>query len=157
MSAEEFKEILMRDCFDKSGHVIAKKWIERRDHENAFMMSLCPEPSVPIAPKIKNKRLRRGFYSEDLSKWVDPNPKASSWYVDYILSNKCSTVAKFKRKFRRRFRMTRDSFLDFLATSKKEAWFADFGLPDCTGRSVPVERYLGRGWTFDDLEEDILP
>lgn len=53
------------------------------------------------------------------------------------------------------------SYLDLLDTIRREDWFPEYDKCDAVGNlPLPVEllvlgclRYLGRGWTFDDLEE----
>jgi hypothetical protein len=52
----------------------------------------------------------------------------------------------------------------FLALAVEENWFRGVGKPDAAGKlGAPLEllilgtfRYLGRGWTFDDLQEATL-
>ena len=64
--------------------------------------------------------------------------------------------------FRRNFRLPYAQFLDFVREAKARKWFPErWGRPNCTGKEgSPLEllilgslRYLGRGWTFSDCEE----
>ncbi|CAB9530288.1 unknown protein [Seminavis robusta] len=69
--------------------------------------------------------------------------------------------AKFCKKFRRRFRMPYQEYLGVLAKAKANDAFRRWRSKDAVGiASSPIElltlgvlRYLGRGLTFDDLEE----
>jgi hypothetical protein len=69
-------------------------------------------------------------------------------------------VPKFHRCFRRRFRMPYAQYIQFLCDAKENKWFPRWNKWNSTS---PIEllilggfRYLGRGWTFDDLEESTL-
>jgi Plant transposon protein len=88
------------------------------------------------------------------------SPRESSWYVTYILFPKLDNK-KFNAKFRRRFRCSYTSFTNILELVKEDPLFKRWQSSDAAGKlSSPVElcllgtlRYLGRGWTFDDVEE----
>jgi hypothetical protein len=76
-------------------------------------------------------------------------------------------LAKFLRKFRCRFRLPYDKFVELVAIAKEATddkgnlYFRLWMSADMTGcESSPLElmilgalRYLGRGWAFDDIEE----
>ena len=97
---------------------------------------------------------------------VPMNPKGTSWYLQYVVSPSLDSP-KWCSKFRLRFRMPYDQFqklLDIAKTTENEEgelWFRRWMSRDATGQeSSPIElmllgslRYLGRGWTFDDIEE----
>ena len=78
-------------------------------------------------------------------------------YVDCLLDED----QRFHGKFRRRFRMPFNQFTIFVEEVKRENYFPWWMGGDATGRqSSPIEllllgalRYLGHGFTFDDLEE----
>ena len=63
--------------------------------------------------------------------------------------------------FRLRFRMPYDAFFRFVNTAREENWFPSYENCNALGQvGVPLDililgclRYLGRGWTFNDLEE----
>ena len=65
------------------------------------------------------------------------------------------------RKFRRKFRLPWQQYRWLVETARAERWFPTREQHDVAGRrGVPLDllilgalRYLGRGWTFDDLEE----
>lgn len=87
------------------------------------------------------------------------DPRKSTWWVLYVANS--PTTERQQQKFRRRARMSHQQYLELLATAREENWFPDAGKADATGKEgAPLEllilgalRYIGRGWTFDDLEE----
>jgi hypothetical protein len=105
------------------------------------------------------KRPRRDYVPHN----YDPDESRNSkWYRDYALGNRfAGRKGKRARQFRRRFRMPLEQFRELIQIIRTENWFPMYEKPDATGRlGVPLEllvlgalRYLGRGWTFDDIEE----
>lgn len=91
---------------------------------------------------------------------VQGSPKQMAWYIRYV-GNPAKNDTKFLKKFRRRFRLPFDKFQEIVDKVKHSDLFLRWCSTDATGReSSPIEllllgafRYLGRGWTFDDLEE----
>jgi hypothetical protein len=99
-------------------------------------------------------------------------PTMSHWYTHYCQEG-CEELhnGKFHLKFRKRFRLPHSCFLDLLEKVKEESMLDDGCFrrwrpgrlvlgPSGKVPPVPIElllltslRYLGRGWTFDDLEE----
>mmetsp|Transcript_42182 Transcript_42182/g.89729 ORF Transcript_42182/g.89729 Transcript_42182/m.89729 type:complete len:227 (+) Transcript_42182:266-946(+) len=89
-------------------------------------------------------------------------PHDTEWYWMYVESPDVDNL-KFRRKFCRRFRCSYQSFQKHLADVKGSDLFKTWsdGACDAAGRrSSPIEllvlgalRYIGRGWCFDDLEE----
>lgn len=107
-------------------------------------------------PKVKRKRDNEGYDAL--------NARQSNWYKCYVGDRHvlCLNPAKKRgRKFRRRFRMPMTSFLGLMKTIREEIWFPESEKVNALGQvGLPLEllvlgslRYLGRGWTFDDLEE----
>lgn len=95
---------------------------------------------------------------------VDLTARNSIWWLNYV---ECVDMedAKFLKIFRNRFRLPYQQYLELVAYTKTspeyfKRWFDDS--TDVTGeRAAPLEilvlgvlRYLGRGWTFDDLWEN---
>ena len=103
-------------CLDKDGNIEMEKWIGRRKAMNAEIEKTFDDKEVH---KVKKDRARRGFYYEETEEWLEQDPKMSNWWIAYIGSYRCSTVKRMKKKFRRRFRMPRDCFLELLDTAKK--------------------------------------
>ena len=92
---------------------------------------------------------------------VKCKPEFSEWFTNYVsvpnLKNK-----RFHLKFRHRFRMQHSSFLTLLDWVKESKAFKKWTKPKHNGPHPPspVELLLlgtlccvGRGWTFDNLQE----
>lgn len=88
-------------------------------------------------------------------------PSEMPWYEEYILHPRPG-VKQWEKMFRNRFRMSYASFLKHCEEVKNHPLFFQWSdAVDCTGKhSTPIEllllgilRYLGRGWTIDDVEE----
>ena len=89
-------------------------------------------------------------------------PLISPWFASYV-ANPQQGDEKFEKLFRLRFRCSFDMFQKLLIMVKEHELFArwDHNKHDAFHRpSSPIEllllgslRYIGRGWTFDDLEE----
>ena len=86
-------------------------------------------------------------------------PTETYWYTKYIKSPIQSK--KDEIIFRCHFRLPQKQFLELLAMVKDHHSFKRWMSKDCVGsQPSPIEllllgslRYLGRGWTFDDLYE----
>jgi hypothetical protein len=91
---------------------------------------------------------------------VPLTPKMSNWYQLYV-NEPDITNKKFHLKFRRRFRVPFEQYQELLAEATNCELFKRWTRKDAAGKdSSPLAllvlgglRYLGRGWTFDDLEE----
>jgi len=94
----------------------------------------------------------------DPTKW-----QHSYWHRTYVLSDKCKNrQSQAGKLFRRRFRLPWETFRKLVIDIREEDWFEGryegktaIGLP-----GIPIDlyvlgalRYLGRGWTFDDIAE----
>jgi len=85
-------------------------------------------------------------------------PRSTVWYLAYVLG---LPQGKLHDKFRKRFRMPHTVFLVLLEEVKRHSLFSRWLGADASGRlASPMAllllgslRYLGRGLTFDDLEE----
>ena len=132
-----------------------RRWEEFDDDDNYPV----EEPSC--IPKAKRSRDKKGYWDEILQEQIYPDPRESSWYLLYVKSDRFSTVKKSRKLFRRRFRLPRDEYVGIVNMAREEEWFPKEEKPDGTGRlGSPLEllvlgalRYLGRGWTFDDISE----
>lgn len=104
----------------------------------------------------REKRMRRSVEGNV----VELLPVDTQWYFMYI-SNPNTSSTKFQKRFRNRFRMSYSTFLSHLEHVKSDDAFSRWMSSDATGKdATPIEllllgslRYLGRAWTFDDLEE----
>lgn len=123
------------------------------------------EVARPQKRRRKEVQREQRIYRCPIDGQIKPlGPQNTSWYANYV---ECpdTTSDKFHRKFRRRFRMSFQSFQLHLQEVKGSTdHFGKWSSRDCTGKqSSPIEllllatlRYLGRGWTFDDMEEQTL-
>lgn len=111
--------------------------------------------------KPKISREPKGEWNPDTGKREQVDPKKSDWYIHYVLSDKCGHRRREKVKFRRRFRIPWRNYRELVAEAREKKWFPNCEKPDAVGRyGAPLDllilgslRYLGRGWTFDDLQE----
>ena len=85
----------------------------------------------------------------------------SEWYLKYVIKSRLPMSKVAASTFRRRFRMPYDSFISLVKEAREDNWFPDYENCNALGqKGAPLEilmlgslRYLGRGWTFDDLFE----
>ena len=163
------------DCLGDDGiNLDPEKYLqyqEKDDELGDLMLKLAMSCRKTNQNKVRStkKRAKRKakaltpYYFDDNGRKIYVRPRQSSWYIMYV---KCPTLddIKFNVKFRRRFRMPYAEYLKLLARVKGQDIIFRRWLPhrgDCFGtRSSPIEllllgalRYLGRGLTFDDLEE----
>ena len=113
------------------------------------------EKDIP-ALSVKPKKTR------SKSNILNVDPLQTVWYIAYLLKPKVGII-RFDRLFRRRFRMPYSSFIDLLNVIKSDHTFRRWhdGNKDCVKKACsPIGllllgslRYLGRGFTFDDLFE----
>ena len=86
--------------------------------------------------------------------------RTSSWFCTYVQSPALHDD-KFHQRFRRRFRCSYSSYLKLYDLLIQDDLFLRWQCNDAVGRlPSPLQllllgalRYIGRGWTFDDLEE----
>jgi hypothetical protein len=87
-------------------------------------------------------------------------PTESFWYLYYVQKPVLEDERTMK-KFRNRFRLPYSNFQQLVDECTESSLFDRWMSCDAIGRkSTPIEllvlgalRYLGRGWTFDDIEE----
>ena len=87
-------------------------------------------------------------------------PTESFWYLYYV-QNPLLEDDRFVKKFRNRFRLPYDQYCELVENCKQSPLFRRWISCDATKRqATPIDllvlgalRYLGRGWTFDDIEE----
>ncbi|KAI2488828.1 Plant transposon protein [Fragilaria crotonensis] len=122
-------------------------------------------------PPMKRSRHVRTFKDPTTGVISPMTPHRSLWWMMYIQDPKVDDV-QWNRLFRKRFRLPYDSFLELLRMLQPENFDSDEddmfirwrerndNSTKKKTRVSPIEllllgslRYLGRGWTFDDLEE----
>jgi hypothetical protein len=88
-------------------------------------------------------------------------PHTSTWYFLYVGNELIQQDEFLQRQFRNRFRMKYSSFIQLVATCKRSDYFACWNQKGKNNKRpsdlelllLGTLRYLGRGWTFDDIEE----
>lgn len=143
--------------------------MKRRNARSLRLRLLChtPQPTLSI-PTPKRQRTQRTVgkriieYEDEDGNIQKLTPKKTFWYLYYVLSGKNFTQHDLK-KFRKRFRLPYDEFLVLLADMEKSSLFSRWATIKSNvfqrGKSplalllLGALRYLGRGWTFDDIEE----
>ena len=116
--------------------------------------------------KPRCRKVKTIFSIPDLVTGVieTPDPSKSSWYTCYVKFPQRGVI-NFENTFKNRFRLTYNMFEGLMTMVKesdcgKNCFQRWLGTGDATGKKSPIEllvlgslRYLGRGWTFDDLQE----
>jgi hypothetical protein len=104
-------------------------------------------------PHIKKTRVTE-IYDPEIA-------RNSPWYRAYVLSDQYGRGRRKIKKFRSRFRMPLHCVRNLITRVRDENWFPRYENVNALGQiGVPLDllilgslRYLGRGWTFDCLEE----
>ena len=116
------------------------------------------------APKKTRKPKKVLMWTDDDGSQRPILPRQSYWYNIYV-AHPDSENASFQRKFRFRFRLPYDKFKELNEVLEGEDLFQRWRdgqvNPWSRQRAAPISllllaslRYLGRGWTFDDLAEN---
>ena len=128
------------------------------------LQSLPPPNSPPAQPREIRKRAPRRVWarkSTDDGPLEPISPQESSWYVMYVSNILIADDSRMMDKFRVRFRLPYPNYIELVETVRSHTIFDRWcGHKKNGKKSTPVEllvlgalRYLGRGWTFDDIEE----
>ena len=160
------------ECIDrKTGRVVPWKlraYYEGLDQSLTALFFANDVEEVIAPPVAKKQRSKRGssatYYDDESGTYLPLSPKQSCWYRLYVSRDPQNITNRFLAKFRRRFRVPYQQYLNLLDDARREVWFPVWSMDnvvDAYGRpGSPLEllvlgalRYLGRGWTFDDLEE----
>ncbi|KAG7365255.1 plant transposon protein [Nitzschia inconspicua] len=121
-------------------------------------------------PPPKKRRYQHGRvkYKDSAGTLSVLPPTMSPWYILYCKEESPNLLPNFHRKFRNRFRLPYSNFLELVKrctddSNKPDGYFKRWrpGNQAAGGKpAAPLEllvltslRYLGRGWTFDDLTE----
>lgn len=163
------------DCMDNDGNIDSDKLMllqrqrrqkRMRASEKQLIDSIASATEEIERQQQKKARARRSvkrhpvYIRDDNGNIVRLTPTKSSWYAMYVLSPNINNE-KWKKKFRRRFRMPYEKYVDVVEELKEAEAFKQWSRFDAVGSPPsPIEllvlgalRYIGRGWTFDDLEE----
>jgi Plant transposon protein len=150
-------------CFDEDGQFNPSLYLQysrsKRMQMNELYMQLIEEENVSPPKKRSKKRSINLMNYNGVIQEIDA--RSTPWYVTYVLSPMIDDK-KFEDKFRRRFRCQYGCYLNLLEMVKVDPLFHRWQRKDASGKlSSPIElcllgtlRYLARGWTFDDCEEN---
>ena len=160
------------DCIDcKTGRVLQNKLRAYHDAVEQSIVDLVFADDIEMAvltPPAKKRRAKRGLvaccYDETTDTYRPLSPLESCWYRLYVSRDPMTVTKSFLAKFRRRFHLPNQEFLNLVEDARTGNWFPPWSKEeaiDAFGRpSLPLElmilgslRFLGRGWTFDDLSE----
>lgn len=121
----------------------------------------CEDKVSTLDEAVQVKKVKKSRDSDGYDPKVS---RESNWYNAYVgpRSELCMNPLKKRgKKFRRRFRMPMKSFKELMIEIRQDNWFPTYEKKNALGDiGVPLDllvlgslRYLGRGWTFDDLED----
>ena len=151
-----------------SGAFNVKEYLKHKDdfltelrHQMAEIESTS-NARLPRYSRCNKRRYRRGLgLVRENGRVLKSEIFHSGWYQNYVRSPKIDDDVAMKL-FRRRFRMPYDAWQKLLAECRTSPIFNRWNnTTDAIGIScTPLEllvlgalRYLGRGWTFDDISE----
>ena len=159
-------------CFDDNGEFNIELYLKEKKKRRAAsleeqleccMVAAAEEESIEKSRKRPTRDTRGQMPKKVLEDGtiVPLEPQETIWWTLYV-SNPALSNTLFRRKFRRRFRMPYEQYLELLEDVKSNELFRQWLKKDATGKQAsPLEllllgtlRYLGRGFTFDDLEEN---
>ena len=142
--------------FDDHGNVDFQKYIEYRRKRNRD-----EEDDEDDEEEIEAVKIRKAYRARNYIGY-DPNDALSSdWYKRYVTEAHSIQNKKHQLKFRRRFRLPHHKFVELVEIARTQEWFPTYERRNALGQpGIPLElfilgalRYLGRGWTFDDVSE----
>ena len=118
------------------------------------------EPPPKKKQRSRSAKSLRPYYFNETGQMVFLKPTQTFWYLSYV-SKPPTEDERWQAKFRRRFRLPHSEFIEMLDRLAGNEKFKRWYRKDAVGNpSSPIEllllgafRYLGRGLTFDDLEE----
>jgi hypothetical protein len=123
-----------------------------------------PDETTVTAPKKKRAKKQPILeYTDEHGVRKELPPELTNWYLCYVACDLCRTDKRRAEKFRRRFRLPYGKYLELLEKVKADPIFkSHMGTSGKNQtKAKPIEllllgslRYLGRGWTLDDLEEN---
>ena len=92
--------------------------------------------------------------SDETGKKVPLKPQESMWYMMYVSNPLITDDISMHAKFRKRFCIPYANYLELVDHCTSDYWFQKWcGFKKNNKKASPIVRYLGRGFTFDDIEE----
>ena len=177
LDMDRFGEYLEREDEEESAeHNVLQAsllWHLSAVHQQREAQKLSRSKNESRRPKKKRRSREPKFFEDPTTGCLRPTtPKLSLWWILYVQQPK-PECKQWSKTFRNRFRLSHESYLGLLNTIKddddNDLFFRRWRNTTiiCGGLHVqparkqsPIEllllgclRYLGRGFTFDDLEE----
>jgi hypothetical protein len=143
-------KLCLASCIDPDGSIDVSKFFKYRKQRDAS------DDEDEIQEHKRRKYVKRNYEGYDPEAALN-----SEWYNRYLKESRHPKNKKHFKKFRRRFRMPFNSYKALVFEARSNNWFPEFEKCNALGqRGVPLDililgslRYLGRGWTFDDLHD----
>ena len=131
---------------------------EKEDNEEIYN-----QPTMVSSRKRRRAPARQVMWTDENGRHHQFTPKSSLWYCIYVAYPDLDDDV-FHKKFRARFCMPYNQFTHLVVSLQIEHSFCRWheGSVSCIKKeATPISllvfcslRYLGRGWTFDDLSEN---
>lgn len=161
LSAARFLQLRAASCLCRCRRNLRKRLLRRHlsnsdnddDHDSNATSKNRP-------PQHRAKRCVWGRIDES-GKKVPLKPQESLWYMMYVCNPLINQDVSMHAKFRKRFRIPYANYLELVELCTSDYRFQKWcGFKKNNKRASPIEllvlgalRYLGRGFTFDDIEE----
>lgn len=158
-------------CFGDDGGIDVRSYLSYQQHMSNVALAAAAAASASkrllddqeestASPSKRPRGPKKIFaYREEGGELEHLTPKDTVWYKLYVL-HPMPEDEDWSKNFRSRFRLPYHCYVELLHEASQKKWFPRWARMVDRKRSSPLEllilgalRYLGRGWTFDDLEE----
>jgi len=150
----------LRNCRDRDLSIIDSidlMMVGRRSHDSDGLAQL----PASREPRSRAPRFVYARKDSENGPLVIITPEESLWYKMYVSNFYLLESSCMQEKFRVRFRLPYPNFRELVEWVSADPLFDRWcGWKSNNKKASPVEllvlgalRYLGRGWTFDDIEE----
>ena len=150
---------MFRSSFDAEGVIVFDQWAaykrkrDRNDDDD-------DEGEEEIV-KEEEMKAKKGYSARNYNGYDPEQAIESEWYRRYVSGVGWFQQKKHFQQFRRRFRMPYTEFKGLVTLAREQQWFPHYERVNaCKQPGIPLDlfilgslRYLGRGWTFDDIAE----
>ena len=146
-------------CFDDDGNFdLEKYYLSRQKRRREEEEEDADDDDGDNGP---DKLKKRPYQSRRYWGYCPEDALTSEWYRRYVSGVHDPKNKKHISRFRRRFRMPYIDFVKLVKEARDDNWFPTYEKCNALGqKGIPLEililgalRYLGRGWTYDDISE----